>query len=137
MVEIKEGMTRGQIESAKWLSLTEIKIGDKLKLTDGSICEFVRLKDKKFIGIMDGKSYNIPVMMFDKLVEKVVQKSESKEYLTLKKGDLFYIRDNKSNALLFIFEEMRNSRIIGINPITKGNSKIDVNLYVGKVSDIK
>jgi len=130
-------MTKSQIESAKWLECSELKQGDKVKLTNGDVAEFVRLKQKNFVGIIDDKSYNVPVTMFASIIEKANNNHKQEEYKTLKLGELFFIDDNKSNAMLFIFDNISNNKIVGINPITKGKTRIDVRLYRGKVSDIK
>lgn len=137
MINYSNDMTKSQIEAGKWLECSELTQGDKIKLTNGDIAEFVRLKQKNFIGIVNGKSYNVPVTMFISVVEKANNNQKQEEYKTLKSGELFFIDDNKGNAMLFIFDSVRNNKIIGINPITKGSTRIDVKLYRGKVSDIK
>ena len=115
----------------KWKELSKLNQGTKVSLTNGDIAEFIRLKQKKFIGIINGKSYDIPVNMFVKVIE--VAKNND-DYVNLKKGQYFYISDSKSNALLFIFEEIQKGYIIGINPITKAKTRIDISLYKDKIA---
>lgn len=123
-----------QVNEQKWMALAELKQGDKVKLTSGEIVEFSRLKQSKFIGIMNGNSYDIPVNMFVEVVEKSTR--DMNAYKKLKKGDAFYT-DRDGKGILFIFDSIDNGRIIGRNPIDKSRARIDVSLYGGKVKDIK
>jgi hypothetical protein len=109
--------------------------GDMVKLTNGKIYEFVKLKRTKFIGKVGGNMYDIPVSMFVEIVEKAPPKKLDDGYKKLKKGELFFIEKN-DRAIVFKFEEMKNGKIMGINPITKGLTKIDASLYAGKVSEL-
>ncbi|MCT1392050.1 hypothetical protein M4D76_27795 [Peribacillus frigoritolerans] len=109
--------------------------GDKIKLTNDKVCEFVKLKRTKFIGKMDGKAYDIPVQMFVEIIEKAEPKKLNQSYKKLKKGELFYIEKNES-AIVFRFEELKNGKIIGINPILNSRTRIDISLYGGKVSEL-
>lgn len=128
----------------KWV-LEGLKEGTKILLMNGEQTEYVRTKQKKFIGIMDGKMYNIPISMF----KEVIKESKSKKDLlkeiqekqkkiddenkrneavlkSLKKGDYFYIsKGQRQDAILFIFDSFSNAKIVGINPITKIRTKID------------
>lgn len=114
----------------KWKELSKIKQGSKVLLTNGDVAEFIRLKQKKFIGIINGCSYDIPVSMFDKIIEEA---KENKDYLKLKQGEYFYITSAKNDALLFIFDSIDDKYIIGINPISKTKTKIDISLYKGRI----
>jgi hypothetical protein len=125
-----------EVSFDKLVEVSQLRQGDKVKLTNGETAEFIRLKQKKFLGVMDGKSYNIPVNMFVEVLEKADQKAkvEKADHMTLKQNEPFYI--NKSgNALLFYFVKMENSRIVGINPITNATTRIDASMYAGKVSN--
>lgn len=124
-----------ELQIDKWLKVSELKEGDKVKLTDGSIAYFVSMKRKNFSATIDGKSYSVPINMFVEVLEKAPKKELDKSYLNLKKGELFYIKHN-NNALLFKFDEMKNGKIIGINIGTNGSTRIDASLYGGKVSDL-
>lgn len=115
----------------KWEQLAKLKQGTKVSLTNGEVAEFVRLKQKKFIGIINNGSYDIPVTMFKDIIEEV---KENKDYLKLKKGEYFYISNSKSDALLFTFDSIQGNYIIGINPISKIKTKIDCSLYKGKIA---
>ena len=118
----------------------ELHTGDKIKLTNGDIMEFVRLKRTKFVATMNGQSYSVPIYMYDSLVEKVdtnklneVKKEEKKNILSeLKKGDWFYINKN-GKAIVFKFEEVKGQKIIGINPINGGRARIDISFEIGKI----
>lgn len=118
----------------KFHELSRLSNGDKVKLGDGRTVQFVRLKQKNFVGIMDGKSYNIPVNMFDSLIEKADK--DMNAYKNLKKGDPFFIDRGDGKALLFMFLEMRNNNIIGLNPLTKSTARISPSLFGGFVSEI-
>ena len=130
------------VKMDKLMEVANLIEGDKVKLTNGDVATFVRLKQKNFVGTMNGQSYNIPVNMFVEVVEKVdffaAESKKEEQYSTLKKGELFYITDQKKgNALLFIFEEMKNGKIIGISPINNTRTRIAPSLFAGRVSDIK
>lgn len=131
-------MTKEQLQAKKWLEVNELNEGDKIKLTDGNEALFVRLKQKNFIAIINNKRYDVPVTMYDHLIQKseVKEKEDNQEYTNLRKGELFYIVKNE-RVIIFFFEANQNGRIIGINPVTKGRVKIDVSLYGGRVSDLK
>jgi preprotein translocase subunit YajC len=112
----------------------ELKEGDKVKLNNGDIAEFVKAKQKKFIGIINNKRYDIPFSMLVEITEKIDQNKKKEEnnnvMSQLKKGDWFYI--NKSgNALVFKFDGIEGKRIIGINPIGNTRTKIDMNFEIG------
>lgn len=127
----------GYMNKGKFETLQTLSEGDKIELFNGDVMEFVRLKQKNFIAIMDGKQYNVPVAMFSKLIEKATTKPVkvvNEEWKTLKQGEFFYILEQKkSYALLFKFKSIVRGKIIGINPINDTEVKIDPALYVGKV----
>lgn len=128
---------RPQTNEEKWLQVASLKMGDTIKLTTGEIVEFIKMKQKNFVGIMeDGKSYNIFINKFSELIKQSDQAVNKTDYMTLKAGEAFYI--NKSgNAMLFYFVGIESGRIIGVNPITKGRARIEATMYAGKVSDFK
>jgi hypothetical protein len=119
----------------KWGQLSELNSGDKVLLTDGQIAEFVRLKQKKFIGVIDEKSYDIPVSMFVEVVDKVDFQEKEKQIQELQPNDVFYINKN-GKAILYIFERFEKGKIVGVNPISKGRTIIDRDLFAGKVNDL-
>ena len=124
-------MTQNLFE--KWNMLSGLNYGDKVQLTDGSVAEFVKLAQKNFTGIIDGKSYNIPIQM----AVEVVGQAESKddEIANLKKGQPFYINKG-GKALLFYFEGNQGGRILGVDPVSRAVTRIDKQLYVSKVEGI-
>lgn len=128
-----------EVNHEKLMAVFELNEGDKVKLTDGSIAEFVRLKQKKFIGIINGTPYDISVNAFDEVVEKVDLKAKLKkqeqEYKSLQRNELFFINHN-GDAKLYRFNEVKNGRIIGMNPVTNTRAKIDPSLFGGKVSNL-
>jgi hypothetical protein len=117
----------------KFNVLNGLNRGDVVLLTNGEIAQFGRLKQKKFIGTMNGTSYDIPVTMFQEVLERVETPDLSAEYKSLKYNEPFFIEKN-GNALLFFFQRIEGGRIIGKNPISGGNVRIDVGLYAGKVN---
>lgn len=127
-------------KNMKPLQVMELNKGDKIKLTNGDIMEFVEMKRTKFVATMNGQNYSIPVAMYDSVIEKVdinkineAKKAEKKNILSeLKKGDWFYINKN-GNAIVFQFEGIEGKRIIGINPINGGKSRIDMEFEIGKI----
>ena len=126
------------VNESKLMEVYALQQGDVIKLTTGETVEFIRLKAKNFVGIMGGKSYNIPVNMFDSIIEKNTktiadtQQETMKTAQELKQGDWFYINKN-GTALAFIFDSMSNSKIIGINPITKAQTRIDSSFEITKI----
>jgi uncharacterized protein YjhX (UPF0386 family) len=122
----------------------DLNEGDKIKLITGEVMTFVRLKRTKFVATMNGQNYNVPVSMFDSVIEKVDLNSfqefeqnrekEKKNILSeLKKGDYFYINKN-NNAIVFKFECIEGRRIIGINPINGNRTRIDIAFEIGKLA---
>jgi uncharacterized protein YjhX (UPF0386 family) len=129
-----------KISQLKEIKVMELNAGDKIKLTNGDIMIFDRLKRTKFVATMNGQSYNVPILMFDSVVEKIdivklqKEKKEEKNNIlsTLKKGDYFYINKN-GNAIVFKFEGLEGRKIIGINPINGGRTRIDITFEIGKL----
>jgi hypothetical protein len=78
----------------KEIQVRQLNIGDKVKLTDGSIAEFVKVNQKRFVGTIKGKEYTIPFSMFVSIIEKsngavkdnnkagFILKSKKKDYET-------------------------------------------------------
>ena len=123
-----------QVNHEKWEQVRQLNRGDIIELTNGDECEFVRLKQKKFIGIMNGTTYDIPVNMFAEVIKKA--ESIEEKLANLKKDDLFYIQGNSGRAYLFKFLKLKGNKIIGINPISKTKTTIDREMYVDKVENI-
>ena len=123
----------------KYKELMELNNGDKVKLVDGDVAEFVRLKRKNFEGQMNGKLYNIPVELFAEVLERVdmdvLMEEKEKSYRSLNKGELFYLVKG-GDAILYRFVEISQNRLIGENVVNGGRARIDVGLYGGKVSDL-
>jgi hypothetical protein len=116
--------------------VSSLQSGDTVMLTSGKTAAFVRKKKTKFVGIMDGLSYDIPMDMITEVLGKADASRIHSDYKTLKPGEAFYI--NKSGkAGLYFFVKIQNNYIIGINPISKTNTRIDSSMYVGKVADFK
>lgn len=125
-------MARPTVDNEKWFQVHDLNQGDKVLLKSGEVAEFVRLKDKNFIGIINGLSYNCFVNNFVKVVEKAEKKDTKSVLNELKKGDYFYINKN-GNAILFTYEETSGNKIIGVNPITKGKTRIDTAFEIGRL----
>lgn len=132
--------TKKETDFKKWNQLNALTQGDVVKLTNGQTAEFVRLKQSKFLGKMNDKTYDIPVNMFVEVAEKVdltAQIEKKKEgYMSLEKGDLFYI-SMKGNALLFEFDSMRNGQIMGRNPADNSLARIEPNLFEQSIKDLQ
>jgi len=126
-----------KVNLEKKMKLSKLTTGDKIKLTTGEECEFVRLKRTRFIGIVDGKGYDIHVNSFDEVIEEVDQNVDEK-IQDLEKGDLFYYISNSGDPMLLKFDGMKDEDIIkGINPISKGTIRLPVRMYGGKVDELK
>ncbi|WP_252241619.1 hypothetical protein [Clostridium sp. ZBS18] len=120
----------------KELEVMELHTGDTIKLTNGDIMEFVRLKRTKFIASMKGQNFDVPIQMYDSLVEKVDLKKKENEksdiLKSLKIGEYFYINKG-GNAIVFKFDGIEGNKIIGVNPINNCKTKIDISFEVGKL----
>ena len=120
-------------ELTAFRELMNLQTGTIVSLTNGDEAEFVRLKQKKFIGIINGSAYDIPIAMYNGVIKTVEQNTG---YTKLKVGEPFLIKNNKSEVLLFKFKEFSHGSIVGINPITKVLTRISPDLYIGTVSEI-
>jgi len=131
-------MTR-EVNFDKLIEVNKLHQGDIVKLTSGESAEFIRLKAKKFIGKINDKMYDIPVNMFDSVIEKTTKTIADTQEQTLetvkelKQGDWFYINKNGS-AIAFKFEAYSGNKIIGINPITNTQCRIDNSFEIGKIN---
>jgi uncharacterized protein YjhX (UPF0386 family) len=122
-----------RVNPDKLAEVSKLNRGDIIKLKSGEEVEFIRLKRKKFLGIIDGTTYNIHVNSFNKVLEEAEDNTEE-NINKLESGDYFYIESNRGgNALLFKFKRMKNNKIIGINPISNSRTRIDKALFVDKV----
>jgi len=119
--------------------LYNLREGDLIELTTGEKFTFIRSKRTKFVAKkeMDGKIYDVPEHMFKSLIQKAPPKQLDRSYTTLKAGELFCIKGNKSETILFKFKEIKNGKIRGEDPFNGTTWTLDVGLYIGKVSDIK
>lgn len=113
--------------------------GDTIKLKSGQECEFVEAKRVKFVGKMNDSLYSIPIAS----VKEVIANSDPKEELNkrmeilnnLKVGEMFYIKSNKSEAILFkLLENDKAKRtIVGENPISGIKTRIDRAMFYDKI----
>ena len=113
------------------IGVLSLREGDIVKLTTGETAEFVRAKAKNFIGIMNSNERRLGEKAS---IQKEQQRKEnSNDVLSnLKAGDWFYINKN-GEAMAFQFKEIQGKCIIGINPITKTESRIDIRFEIGKI----
>lgn len=58
------------VPNDKEFQVRNLILGDKVKLTNGDIAEFVKVNQKRFVGIINGSEYTIPFGMFDSIFEK-------------------------------------------------------------------
>lgn len=118
-------------EYEKWANLRSLPIQSKVELVNGEIATIIKVNRVKFVGMIDGKPYNIPIGNFVKVVE-VASQEDKKEYLKLKKGDMFCIL-YRDDAVLYTFDSIEKGKIIGINPITNIRTKIAPELFAKKI----
>ena len=116
-----------------WGELSKLHEGSQVELQDGKNVTFIKLNSKNFVGIMDGKTYNVPISLFKKVL-KIVEKNE--DYLKLKDGEFFYISNGKE-ALIYQFVGMEKNQIIGMNPINLCRTKISPGMYAGRISELQ
>ena len=126
---------RPQPQFDKVITMMGLKRGDIVKLVTGETAEFQSLKQKNFIGIIKGSTYNIPINHFQELVAKSVKIDKTSEVMTLNSGELFYIIKG-DNVMVFKFDRIINNKIHCKNPITNGGVTMSLELYAGKVSDL-
>ena len=58
--------------------LLKLQPGTSIKLTTGAIIQFERVKQKQFIGIINGVMHDISIDLFDSVVEKTEKTQEEK-----------------------------------------------------------
>lgn len=118
-------------------TLSKLSMGDKIELRDGSEYEFIRLKRTRFIGrsLEDDVSYDIHVNSFNEVLERTEDNTEE-EIRSLNPGELIYIND-KGSPVLLRYKRMKGEKLICSNVISGGRVKVDPELYVGKVKDLK
>jgi len=107
-------------------------LGKKVLLTNGKEYDVEKVKRTNFVGVaLNGDRYDIPLAMIDKIVgDSTSLNIESYDPKQLKKGQLFWINKG-GNAITFIFDSLKNSKILGINPINKGIVRIDNSFQIG------
>ena len=108
--------------------------GRRIILNTGEEFDVEKVKRTNFVGVDDkGQRYNIPLSRIDKIIGEAKELNiESYDFKKLKKGDFFWINKG-GNAVVFKFEEIVNSKIIGINLINNGRVKIDSSFQIGLI----
>lgn len=92
------------------------------------------MKDRNFVGTLNGKPYDIPVETFKR---KVRSGSRSFDPATLRKGDWFYTNEH-GKACLYKFDRvLPNGKIVGLNPIGNIPTTMSGTFIVGKVEQTK
>lgn len=115
-------------------SMQDIQTGDTVLLINGNEYEFIRLKQKKFIGKRNGVTYDIPVEMFDSVV-KVADKKPF-DVSTLQENDLFYILNAKQEPIVFRYQYMLNvDKVKAKNPATGQDYRISSDMIEGNIMD--
>lgn len=120
------------------LEIYNLRKGDKIKLTNGQVGEFIRLKRTRFIAEIAGITYDVPIPMFESLLEKAEPVPESPQTngfdiaLKLNPGDWFYIK-NRNRAEVYIFQEIKDGKIIGLIPFDNRPVRIDMGFEMGIV----
>lgn len=118
----------------KRTALNQLNMGDIIRCSNGKEYEFVRLKKTKFLGKRDGATYDVPVELFMELVRK----SEKAPFdpSVLKEGDLFYILNNKQEAILLRFKYMINAdKVQAENPVTEQGYRVSASMIEGNVRE--
>jgi hypothetical protein len=118
----------------------ELNAGDTVLLTNGQTAEFVKLNVKKFVGIMGGNNYVIPISMYKETIKRIdtekanLEKSKKQSIIlkALKKGDWFYIVKN-GDAILYKFDSINTKTIVGINPVGNISTKINMSFEFGLI----
>jgi hypothetical protein len=130
--ETKMAMTQAEMNK----DIIFANMGDKVRLHTGEIVEFIKLNRSKFVFKRDGVAYNIAITAFNEIVEKAPLKKINQSYKKLKEGELFYIV-HKEEAMVYSFLEIAKGKIVGKNPILGSRTSIDINLYGGKLAELK
>lgn len=122
------------MKTNNYTELSRLNNGDTVLLSTGQECEFIRLKRKRFIGIIDGTSYDIPVSQFEEVLKIKEQVPADEKLKEVKAGDLFYI-ERKGNAELLIFKQLKpdGRTIVATNPIDKGRITLDKSMFEAKI----
>jgi len=120
----------------KWMTLSRLNRGDKVKINSGETVEFQSLKRTNFVvKKSDGTTWNIFVNNFVELVEKAIIVNKTSEVMTLKPGELFYIIRN-DQVMVFKFEYIKGNKIHSKNPVTNGGVSMDISMYSGRISEL-
>lgn len=109
--------------------------GDKIKLRNGEIVEFVKLNRTKFVFKREDGMYNININAFVEIVEKAPPKKINQSYKKLKEGELFFINYKEAQSI-YAFIEIKNGKIKARN-LNGGKITIDIPFYGGKLSELK
>jgi len=119
----------------KFRELKDLKAGDKVRLTGGREMLFVRLKQTKFIATEDGVPYDVPVSMFEELVEKSAESMFDANTLT--PGDFFYILTAKKEAIIFQYDGHHSAtQVTAINPVTKLTVRMSQDIIKGPLASL-
>lgn len=122
--------------SNQFAQLATLAPGSIIKMTDGKQGKFVHLETKRFIVLVDDKTYNYPVYMYAELVQGAPPENTS-AYKTLRDGELFVADCGDDKALLFAFQETIGASIHAINPINQLGIRLPVSWFVCRVSDLE
>jgi hypothetical protein len=74
----------------KEMQVRNLNVGDKVKLTNGDIAEFVKVNVKKFVGIINSQRYVIPFEMFESKVDDNTQAVSKRTPKTVKTNEEKY-----------------------------------------------
>lgn len=108
----------------KELILRQLKRGTIIQLITGDEVEFVEMLRTNFVFLQNGKPYKAPASYFSRAVRPPEKEPEKIDWSKVKQGTPFYI-DRNGYAELYFFVQVRNGKIIGKNPITGVEHRID------------
>lgn len=115
--------------------LSSLKLGDIVRCINDKDYEFIRMKKAKFIGRRYGTSYDIPVEMFSTIVR--LSDKTPFDASQLQEGELFYVLNNKKEAIIYHFKYMINAnKVMAENPITGVGARIPSSMAAGTVREM-
>jgi hypothetical protein len=129
------------VDVEKKIKVAGLMEGDVVKLTNGEVATFIRIKQTRFLGTINGNVFNIPINMFVDVISKapiedIIKKANEKSTVksnvldSLKEGDWFYIVQ-RGNALAFKFVRVQGTSVIAKNPINNAEVKIGIGFEFG------
>lgn len=138
---VKEGDGFSSVDLAEQKAFRELAAvprGAIIRMKDGKTGEFMRVNQTSLDVMIDGKAVRVSLESFAEVVSTEVAQKARDGYKKLKPGTLFYIVYGRADDIvLYVFEQIKNGKIIGRHPVNKTTIRIDPALYGGTVAELQ